>query len=117
VHHDALARAIHHALENGSTGNFTVNGRQNLTFKQIFEVLCQQQGADPASVKHTHELFGFADVWNEFWSGVSHDTNMRKMVDHFSTHDGLHENDYFTKHGLSHEEPTLKEVFARAPST
>lgn len=100
VHHDALARAIHHALENGTSGNFSVNGRQDLTMNQIFEILCEQQNAEAGSVKHTHELLGFADIWNEFWSGVSHDTNMRKMIDHFGEHDGLHEPDFFEQQGL-----------------
>lgn len=78
----------------------------------ITSLLAHQQGSHPDQVKSAGNLFGFADILNEFWSGVSHDSNMVSMIEHFSHGDGLPEPDFFETQGLSHEEPKLSEAFA-----
>lgn len=118
VHHDAVARAVNHALDNNTSGVFSLNGQENLSIQEITATLAHQQGSHPDQVKSAGNLFGFADILNEFWSGVSHDSNMVNMIQHFAHGDGLSETDFFEAQGLSHEEPKLSEVFSTkdAPS-
>jgi len=41
VHHDAVARAIDHALDNSVEGLFGVKGQDHMTFHQMFDLLAE----------------------------------------------------------------------------
>lgn len=111
IHTDALVQAVSHALDNKTSGVYSLNGSETLTLKQMVAHLAEQQGSDVANVKHSNTFFGFADLFNEFWSGVSHDSNMAKMAEHFGANGGLQEPDYFKEHGLDLEGQSFKDFY------
>jgi nucleoside-diphosphate-sugar epimerase len=88
VHEDDLAQAIHHSLNCQTTGEFSVTGSESHNLNQILDVLASQQSSSAGNVKSSSG--SITEHWNEFWTGVAHDTNMEAFGKFWS---GQHDHD------------------------
>ena len=116
VHTDDLAVAVSKALEDSRPGRFTLSGPEQLTLKEIVNIVEKSAGKLPNSTKNPM-LPPFDYVW-DFFFGTSADVNMSRMVEFLEqntqieqefTHDQFGDLSLETKLGDYFKEKPVKE--------
>ena len=97
IHNEDVGLAVNHAFENKNFGKFTLSGTEKLNLTEIFEHLAAQQGIAPSAIKNKQELGGLIDIYDEFWTGLTHTKNMCLFAEHMEKHGSdWQSSDYFT---------------------
>jgi len=82
IHYEDLARAIAHKLENAGHGQFAVRGEEELSIKQLVNVIEKACGKPEGHTKAKRTLpFEISTIIEEFFTGITHDTNMTRLID------------------------------------
>jgi uncharacterized protein YbjT (DUF2867 family) len=77
IHTDDIADAMGSALESSNFGRHTVNGAEQMTLREIMNVLEAQAGRDHGAVKGP--MFPVFDYFWDFFTGTTSDVNMSRM--------------------------------------
>lgn len=82
-----LALAVETAFGKEYNGKrFSVNGSQAVTLNELLHHIEKQIGKDAGSTKTRGNLFGLADVVEEFFTGITHDKNMGRFAEFMDEH-------------------------------
>lgn len=88
VHHDDVTRAVAHAMEHPIHDQLKVRGEEKISIKDLLRMVEQSCDKAPGSTK-TFTRIAFlqlSETIEEFFVGITHDRNMRLMLEHFETH-------------------------------
>lgn len=88
---------------------YSVSGKEELNLKEILAVLEGAVGKAQYSTKLANSLLrlNLSDYVEEFFVGITHDKNMRRMAEYYESHKpNLTENnpDFFSKFNLTHSQ-------------
>lgn len=94
---------------------FIVQGKEELTLKELLHHIEQSVGRSQGETKLTNSLLrlDLSDYIEEFFVGITHDKNMRRMAEYFDTQRPditQHEGDFFSEFNLSHQK-TVSDVY------
>mmetsp|Transcript_20885 Transcript_20885/g.25648 ORF Transcript_20885/g.25648 Transcript_20885/m.25648 type:complete len:308 (-) Transcript_20885:184-1107(-) len=86
VHHADLTRAIERSMSAGLTGQFAVRGTEEVTSRQLLNLVEKSCGVEPGNTRARFEtpVFPVARMMEEFLVGMAADTNMAEMIQYFS---------------------------------
>ena len=85
VHHNDVTRAVDFAIEKQIGGQFKVRGDEKISinnFMKLIEHACEK---GPGSTKALSKVpfLKLSEIAEEFLVGITHDRNMRLMIQHF----------------------------------
>lgn len=85
VHHDDVIQAVAHAMANPKHGQFSVRGDEKLSIKDLLNLVehsCERE--EGSTKKHLRIPFlKLSELTEEWFVGITHDRNMRIMLQHF----------------------------------
>jgi nucleoside-diphosphate-sugar epimerase len=102
-----LSAVVEHALTNFKAvkgQNYLVNGAEEATLNDLLHVLEAVVGKAEGSTKLSKSLLNVSDYVEEFFVGIAHDKNFRRLGEYFETYrPDLAEGrvNYHEKHGLA----------------
>ena len=107
VHHDDLSTAVAHLLKTPlDSQHLQIRGSEEFSVKDLVNMVEKAAGHN---VGDTKAMFNIpflepGTVIEEFFTGITHDRNMARLIDHFAEHDKeicAHGECFFQKSGLS----------------
>lgn len=86
VHHADLTQAVSTAMERGLSGQFAVRGSEEVSARDLMNLVEKCCGVDVGKTKARFEtpVFPLAKMAEEFFVGMGADTNMAEMIAYFS---------------------------------
>jgi len=90
VHQADLVRAIERSMEGGLAGQFAVRGSEEVSSRQLLNLVEKSCGMEAGSTKPRKDtpLFPLGKMFEEFMVGMGADTNMAEMISHFGQSSG-----------------------------
>ena len=88
VHHADLTRAIAHAIENPVHDQFKVRGEEKVSIRELLNLVEHSCDREAGSTK-AHSRIPFlklSEFFEEFFVGITHDRNMRLLLEHLEEH-------------------------------
>lgn len=89
MHHADVTQAVAHAIENPKHGQFKVRGDEKVSIKELMSLIEHSCEKAPGSVKQHSKIpfLKLSEMAEEFFVGITHDRNMRLMLNHFETNE------------------------------
>lgn len=89
VHHADVTRAVAHAMENPTHGQFSVRGDEKLSIKNLLNLVEKASDKEEGSTKALRKipLLKLSEMAEEFFVGITHDRNMRLLATHFENNE------------------------------
>jgi len=113
LHHSDLTRAVAHAMENPHHDQFSVRGEEKISIKDLLGLIEQscekEQGSTKAQLRIP--LLKLSEMFEEFFVGITHDRNMRLLLQHleeYPTDCPCPGTDFWEASGLQREHSLLK---------